>query len=111
MKNKNRAIGLGVVAGLLPHLFCCVLPVVLGILGMIAPDFADHKIIPEWAEGWLFGFSILMLILSWILYFHNHDCGCEHCDKTHHHRTQMIILIIITIVTIAGIVAHMIVHH
>lgn len=111
MKKKNRAIGLGIIAGILPHLFCCVLPVVLGIVGMVAPDFADHKIIPEQAEIWLFIFSGIMLTLSWVIYFHNHDCDCEHCGETHHHRTQRIILIVITILTIAGIVAHIINHH
>ena len=111
MKKRNRAIGLGIVAGILPHLFCCVLPVVLGVVGMIAPDFADHKIIPESAEIWLFIFSGVMLALSWVIYFHNHDCDCEHCGETHHHRTQRIILIVITILTIAGIAAHIINHH
>ncbi len=108
---KNRAIGIGIVAGLLPHLFCCILPVCLAIIGMIAPDIADHEIIPENAEVWLFIFSGLMLCLSWILYFRHHDCECEHCGKTHHHRTQMIILIVITIITIAGIVAHLAIEH
>ena len=111
MKKKNRAIGLGIIAGILPHLFCCVLPVVLGIVGMVAPDFADHEIIPERAEIWLFIFSGLMLTLSWVMYFYNYDCNCEHCGETHHHRTQRIILIVITILTIAGIVAHIINHH
>lgn len=111
MKNKNRAVGIGIIAGLLPHLFCCVLPVVLGIIGMVAPDFADHNIIPESAELWLFVFSGLMLCLSWFLYFNNHDCNCAHCAGTRHHNTQKIILIFITVLTIAGIVAHIITHH
>lgn len=108
---KNRAVKIGIIAGLLPHMFCCVLPVVLGLVGMIAPDIADHEIIPESAEIWLFIFSGLMLILSWLMYFMNHDCECDHCDATHHHRTQRIILIIITIATIAGIAMHLIFHH
>jgi len=108
---KNRAVKIGIIAGLLPHLFCCILPVVLGIIGMIAPDIADHEIIPESAEIWLFIFSGIMLVLSWVMYFGNRHCDCDHCDATHHHRTQRIILIIITIVTIAGIVAHIATHH
>jgi len=111
MKKRNRAIGLGIVAGILPHLFCCVLPVVLGVVGMVAPDFADHSVIPESAEIWLFIFSGVMLALSWIMYFDRHDCNCEHCGATHHHRAQKIILIVITILTIAGIVAHIVNHH
>ena len=111
MKKKNRAIGLGIIAGILPHLFCCVLPVVLGIIGMIAPDFADHRVISKDAEIWLFIFSGVMLTMSWIMYFDRQDCNCEHCDATHHHRIQKIILIIITILTIAGIATHIINHH
>ena len=108
---KNKAIKVGIIAGILPHLFCCALPVVLGIVGMVAPDFADHEIIPENAEIWLFIFSGLMLILSWVMYLNHDDCKCEHCGETHHHRTQKIILICITVITIAGIVAHLIGHH
>lgn len=108
---KNHALGFGIIAGILPHLFCCVLPVALGLIGMVAPDIADHEIIPERAEIWLFIFSGLMLILSWIMYFSNKNCNCRHCDKNHHHHTQMIILICITIATIAGIVIHLISHH
>ena len=108
---KNRALKYGIIAGILPHLFCCVLPVVLGLVGLVAPGVADHEFIPESAEKWLFIFSGLMLALSWITYFNNRNCDCRHCDETHHHRVQMIILICITILTIAGIVTHLFLHH
>ena len=109
---KNRAIKFGIIAGLLPHLFCCVLPVVLGIIGMIAPDLiSDHELIPEDAEIWVFIFSGLMLILSWIMHFNTKDCNCEHCNSTKHHRFQRIFLICITIITVGGIVLHIISHH
>lgn len=107
---KNRAVKLGIIAGILPHLFCCVLPVVLALIGMIAPDFADHEIIPESAEIWLFIFSGLMLVLSWIMYFSHKNCECDHCNATRHHKRQCIILICITIFTIFGIVAHLMSH-
>lgn len=108
---KNKAVKVGIVASLLPHLFCCVLPVVLGIIGMVAPDFADHDIVPESAEMWLFVFSGLMLILSWIMYFNHDACKCDHCNETHHHRKQKIFLLCITVFTIGGIVMHLISHH
>lgn len=108
---KDRAVKIGIIAGILPHLFCCVLPVVLGMVGLIAPGALDYDFIPESAEKWLFVFSGLMLCLSWIMYFSNRDCKCEHCDATHHHRVQMIILVCITILTVAGIVAHLFLHH
>lgn len=108
---KNKAIKYGIIAGILPHLFCCVLPVVLGLVGLIAPGIADHEIVPEYAEKWLFIFSGLMLVLSWITYFNNRDCNCEHCNNNHHHRTQLIILICITILTAFGIITHLLLHH
>jgi hypothetical protein len=109
---KNHAVKIGIIASILPHLFCCVLPVVLGLIGMIAPDMiSDHEIIPESAEKWVFIFSGLMLCLSWIMYFGHRNCNCNHCNSTHHHHTQRIILICITIFTIAGIVMHLITHH
>ena len=108
---KNKAVHVGIIAGILPHLFCCVLPVVLGLIGLVAPGVADHEIIPESAERWLFIFSGLMLILSWVLYFGNRDCECCHCNETHHHRIQLIILICITVLTISGITIHLFLHH
>lgn len=108
---KNRAVKIGIIAGILPHLFCCVLPVVLGLIGLVAPGVLEHDFIPIGAEKWLFVFSGLMLLLSWIMYFSNRKCDCRHCDATHHHRVQMIILICITILTIGGIAAHLFLHH
>lgn len=109
---KNRAVKFGIIAGILPHLFCCILPIVLGIIGMIAPDMiSSHEIIPESAEIWVFVFSGLMLALSWIVHLGHRDCECDHCNSTRHHRRQRIILICITIITIVGIVMHLITHH
>ena len=108
---KNKAIKFGIIAGILPHLFCCVLPVVLGLVGLVAPGIADHELIPESVEKWVFVFSGLMLILSWIMYFNNRDCDCKHCSETHHHRIQLIILICITILSLFGIITHIALHH
>lgn len=109
---KNHAVKIGIIAGLLPHLFCCVLPVALGIIGMVAPDMiSDHQIIPESAEIWVFVFSGLMLCLSWIMHLSHQDCDCDHCNSTRHHKTQRIMLICITIFTLIGIVMHLITHH
>ncbi len=108
---KNKAIKFGIIAGILPHLFCCVLPVVLGLVGLVAPGIADHELIPESVEKWVFVFSGLMLILSWILYFNNRDCDCKHCNETHHHRIQLIILICITVLSLFGIITHIALHH
>ena len=56
-KMKNKAVKIGIVASILPHLFCCVLPIVLSLIGLFAPEVAHTAFIPEWIEPWLFVFS------------------------------------------------------
>lgn len=108
---KNKAVKFGIIATVLPHLFCCVLPIVLGIVGLFAPEVAHTEYIPEWIEPWIFVLSALMLGVSWI--FVLRDCPCchdEHCDVDHH-KTQKIILSIITVLFITSVILHIIAHH
>lgn len=105
---KNKAIKIGIIASLLPHLFCCVLPIVLSLIGLFAPEFAHSKFIPEWIEPWLFVFSALMLGLSWVLVLQDCPC-CEDC-KQDSHKTQKIILGVITIVFVVSVVLHILAH-
>ena len=37
---KNKAVKIGIAASLLPHVFCCGLPIALSIVGLIAPETA-----------------------------------------------------------------------
>lgn len=108
---KNKAVKIGIIASLLPHLFCCVLPIVLSVVSLFAPEFAHAEFIPHWFEPWLFVFSALMLGLSWVLVARDCKCGCEHCKKTDNHRTQKIILICITIFFIISVILHIFAHH
>lgn len=105
---KNRAIKIGIVASILPHLFCCVLPVVLSLIGLFAPEMAHTSFIPTWVEPWLFVFSALMLVLSWVLVLR--DCPCAECEAEKSHKIQKIILSIITIVFVISIFLHIIMH-
>lgn len=105
---KNRAVKIGIIASLLPHLFCCVLPVVLSLISLFAPEIAHTSFIPESVEPWLFVFSALMLVLSWILVLR--DCPCAECEAEKSHKTQKIILSIITVVFIVSVLLHIIVH-
>ena len=59
--SSKKAVRMGIIASLLPHLFCCVLPIVLSVVGLFAPEFAHAHIMPEWLEPWLFVFSAGML--------------------------------------------------
>ncbi len=108
---KNRAIKIGIVASVLPHLFCCVLPIALSVVGLFAPEFAHAHIVPHWLEPWLFVFSGAMLILSWILVVRDCRCGCSQCGGGRGHKTQKIILGVITILFVVSIILHLMAHH
>ena len=108
---SKKAVSIGIIASILPHLFCCVLPIVLSIIGLFAPDFAHSKIMPEWAEPWLFVFSAVMLGLSWFLVFRECKCECDHCHGEHSHHTSRVILGLITVLFIVSTILHLIVHH
>ena len=54
---KNKAVKIGIIASILPHLFCCVLPIVLSVISLFAPEIAHAEFIPHWFEPWLFVFS------------------------------------------------------
>lgn len=107
---KNKAVKIGIIASLLPHLFCCVLPIVLSIIGLFAPEIAHSEFIPEWIEPWLFVFSALMLGLSWILVIQDCPCKCEKCDNKNNHKKQKIFLIIITCIFITSVILHILAH-
>lgn len=105
---KNKAVKLGIIASLLPHLFCCVLPIVLSVLSLVAPEIAHTAFIPEWIEPWLFVFSALMLGLSWILVLH--ECPCAECGEDKSHKKQKIIISVITVIFIVSIILHLVAH-
>lgn len=80
----------------LPHLFCCVLPAVLAVIGAASP--AAIEIIPHRAEIWLLAFSGIFLAISfYILYFN--DCPCGN----HGHRWQKLLLWISIIIYAGGL--------
>lgn len=105
---KNKAVKIGIVASILPHLFCCVLPIVLSLIGLFAPEVAHTSFIPESVEPWIFVFSALMLLLSWVLVWR--DCPCAECESEKSHKTQKIILSVITVVFILSILLHIFAH-
>lgn len=105
---KNKAIKLGIIASVLPHLFCCVLPIVLSLVGLFAPEIAHTSFVPESVEPWIFVFSALMLVLSWILTLR--DCPCAECDEEKSHKTQKIILSVITVLFAVSILLHIFAH-
>ena len=105
---KNKAVKFGIIASVLPHLFCCVLPIVLSVVGLFAPEIAHTEMIPEWIEPWIFVFYALMLGLSWVLTFQ--DCPCADCEDEKSHKKQKIILGIITGLFLISIILHLFSH-
>lgn len=108
---KNKTINISLIASLLPHLFCCVLPIALSVIGLIAPEAAHFHIIPHYLEPWLFVFSAAMLALSWYLVYRDCHCECDSCGAPRGHRTQKIILICITVIFVLSLILHFVGHH
>ena len=109
---KNKAVKIGIIATVLPHLFCCVLPIVLSILSLFTPEVAHSSLfIPEWVEPWLFVFSALMLGLSWVLVIRDCHCKCDLCHQDNNHKPQKIILSVVTVLFIVSIILHIVAHH
>ena len=108
---KNKAVKIGIIASILPHIFCCGLPIVLSVIGLIAPESAHFHLIPHEWEPFLFVISGVMLAISWYLVARDCKCSCEHCDGDKSHRVQKIIMSVITVLFIASILLHLISHH
>ena len=107
---KNKAIKFGIIATIAPHIFCCGVPMLLAVIGLIAPDAAHFHILPHWMDPWLFVFSGAMLGLSWYMVGRDCGCECEQCGGKYSHKTQKIILSVITVVFIISLILHFISH-
>jgi len=108
---KNKAVKIGIAASILPHVFCCGMPIFLSLVGLFAPDAAHFRFIPHWMEPWIFVISGAMLGLSWLMVLRECGCDCDHCHGRHSHRAQKIILGIITVLFVISIILHIITHN
>ena len=108
---KNKAVKIGIIATIAPHIFCCGIPMLLAIIGLIAPDAAHFHILPHWMEPWLFIFSGAMLGLSWYLVLRDCSCCCEQCGGKTSHGAQRVILTVITVIFVISLILHLLSHH
>ena len=108
---KNKAVKLGIFATIVPRIFCCGLPIALALIGLVAPDTAHFHLIPHEWEPILFMVSGLMLCLSWWLILRDCGCECSECGGGHAHRTQKIIMWVVTALFILSVILHLISHH
>lgn len=107
---KNKAVKIGIIASIVPHIFCCGLPIMLSIIGLIAPESAHFHLIPHEWEPFLFVASGAMLAFSWYLVARDCRCSCAHCGGDKSHRTQKIIMSVITILFMLSILLYFIRH-
>jgi len=100
---SQKAFTFGAALILAPHLICCVLPLALAAMSLIAPvSGSSHvEIIPREYMPLLFLFSGLMLAGGY--YFTFFKCPC---DGSAGHRRQKIALYIVTALFIASIVMY-----
>lgn len=108
---KNKAVKIGIIATIAPHIFCCGIPMLLAVIGLIAPDAAHFHILPHWLEPWLFIFSGAMLVLSWHLVLRECSCKCEQCGGKTSHGVQRVVLSVITVIFIISVILHLLSHH
>ena len=108
---KNKAVKIGIIATIAPHIFCCGIPMLLAIIGLIAPDAAHFHILPHWMEPWLFLFSGGMLGVSWYMVLRDCSCDCDNCGGAKSHKTQKNILSIISLIFIISLILHFVSHH
>ena len=104
---KNKAVKIGIIASIVPHIFCCGLPIAMSVAGLVAPEAAHIHIVPHWMEPWIFVFSGLILALSWTMVMRDCGCACDSCHGDHGHRVQKIILGVVTILFAASVILHL----
>ena len=108
---KNKAVKIGIAATLLPHVFCCGLPIALSLIGLFTPEVAHTQIIPAWLEPWLFVVSGIMLGISWVLVLRDCRCACDHCHGGANHHFQKILLGVITAIFVLSVVIHILLEY
>ena len=104
----QKALNIGLYASLLPHLVCCVTPIVLVGLALVAPglEMAGHEIVPHSWMPYFFALSLAMLCFSYWFVFRRRGCEC-----TGKYKAQKIILYIATALFIISLAAHLFAHH
>lgn len=111
MEKLQRTIFWTIVASESTHIFCCVLPTIFSLaglltgLGMIVTIPGWMTSIHETIHGWeipVIIFSAVMLVFGWVLYFISRkidcveDAGCRHEPCAPKKKSALTILIIAT---------------
>lgn len=120
----QRHLGWAVLASELSHVFCCVLPTLVTVLGALANiglvTFAPHiimdvhRFLHEY-ELSIIGFSAFMVAIGWIIHLAStkvdcHDTGCVHPPCTPQKNNNARILIIATLLFAANLIVYFGIH-
>lgn len=106
---KSKLLNFGTIAMITPHLFCCVLPIVSMMFGIVAPiDHSEFHIIPHNYMPIIFIISGIFLITSWLLIFEKKcNCECKNCHNSNNgHKWQKILFWVSAMIYIIGLIIH-----
>ncbi|MCL2538081.1 MAG: hypothetical protein FWF34_02225 [Alphaproteobacteria bacterium] len=106
----SKILGLGVIALVAPHLFCCGVPILMAVMSLVAPGahiWHFHLIPDRWMPA-VFVASVIMLAIGYYFAFRSHK---ECKDHNHNHKAQKIIIYIATALFIVSIVLHFFIGH
>ena len=118
MKNNNKLYW-AILMTETSHIFCCVLPTLFSVAGLLA-GFGVIATIPGWLEsfheimhGWelpVLMFSAAMIGLGWAFHFYSqksdcHDHGCEHepCGPRHRRASKILVAASVLLVVNAAV--------
>ncbi len=107
--SKSHLFNFGAIMLIAPHLFCCVLPAVSAILGLVAPvGHSGFHLIPHRFMPIIFIFSgVFILISASILFTKKCPCECSECSNEHkNHLWQKIFLGVSTLLYIIGFIVY-----
>lgn len=122
----HRNIGLAIILAECTHVFCCVLPTIVTVVGLLSSISAVVQVpvflldIHEFLHAYeipVIAFSGVMLVLGWVLYgvARHIECARPHCEPHEtvcapaKHNTHWI-LVIASVLFMANIVVYFTLH-
>lgn len=124
MERLRKSIIWAVVASEASHIFCCVLPTLFSLMGLLAgaglivampgPLVALHDILHDWEVLMVLGSGVILLV-GWGLHIlaarmDCHDTGCRHEPCTPNKNRAGFVLKIATLLFMVNVLVFLVVH-
>lgn len=124
MSKKEKALHIGLVLTGFSHIFCCVLPLLFGVAGLLA-GLGLVIVLPEWIDGLhdvMHGYELYIIILAgvmvaigWAVHWYSykndcHDHGCSHGPCTPRKKTASRLLILGTFLFVLNVIVFLFFH-